>query len=137
MRPYSMDLRRKVLAAYDRGEGSQRQLAKRFDLAPSTVQSWLRRRRQTGAALPKKPGAPSPKLDADGRERLREIIIAAPDATLGEWADRLEDETGLGLHPSTIWHHARRLGFTRKKRRPGPANSNATTSGSNAGSSNA
>ncbi|MEL6704864.1 MAG: helix-turn-helix domain-containing protein [Bacteroidota bacterium] len=50
MRPYSMDLRQKVLAAYDRGDISQRQLAARFGLALSTVQSWLRRRRLTGCA---------------------------------------------------------------------------------------
>ncbi len=48
-----MDLRRKVLTAYDRGDGSQRALATRFGLAASTVQHWLDRCRTTGSVAPR------------------------------------------------------------------------------------
>ncbi len=79
MRTYSMDLRCKVLAAYDPGDGSQHQLAARFGLANSTVQSWLDRRRTTGAIASIKSGAPSPKMDEHAREALRQIAAEQPD----------------------------------------------------------
>jgi transposase len=72
MGPYAMDLRHTVLDAYDRGDGSQRQLAARFGLATSTVQSWLDRRRTTGAVAPLKSGAPSPKIDDAAPEVSRQ-----------------------------------------------------------------
>lgn len=127
MRPYSMDLREKVLAAYDRGDGSQRHLAARFDLALSTVQSWLKRRRETGSVAARKPGAPSPKLDQAGADVLGRIIEADPDGTLAEWAEALCAQTGVRLHPSAVWRRARRLGKTRKKRRLARPSSTATT----------
>ena len=74
-----MDLRRKVLGAYDRSDGSQRALAARFGLAASTVQSWLDRRRATGTAAPQPSGAPSPKVDDGAHEALRQIAAEAPD----------------------------------------------------------
>ena len=49
MKPYSMDLRVRVAAAVDRHEGTQRELADRFQIGVSTLTRWLRRRRQTGA----------------------------------------------------------------------------------------
>lgn len=122
-----MDLRRKVLAAYDRGDGSQRALAARFGLAASTVQHWLDRRRTTGAVAPHVSGAPSPKIDDDARETLRQIIDAQPDGHLAEWAAELAARTGIVVHPSTIWRQARRIGLTRKKRRPAPQSATATT----------
>jgi transposase-like protein len=36
---YSLDLRRKIVDAYDRGEGSVRDLAERFDVAPNTCRT--------------------------------------------------------------------------------------------------
>lgn len=127
MRPYSMDLREKVLAAYDRGDISQRHLAARFDLALSTVQNWLKRRRETGSVAPRKPGAPSPKLDEAGAEVLGQIIEADPDGTLAEWAEALCARTGVRLTPSAVWRRACRLGKTRKKRRRAPRSASATT----------
>lgn len=122
-----MDLREKVLAAYDRGGISQRQLAARFDLALSTVQNWLKRRRETGSLAPRKPGAPSPKLDEAAAEVLHRIMEKAPDATLAEWADALEAQTGVRLTPSAIWRRGRCMGKTRKKRRREPRSATVTT----------
>lgn len=127
MRPYSMDLRRKVLAAYDRGDGSQRTIAARFGLAASTVQSWLDRRRTTGSVAPRTSGAPSPKIDDAAREVLRQIAADQPDGFSAEWAAELATRTGIEVHPSTVWRQARRLGLTRKKRRLGPRSATATT----------
>ena len=56
MRPYSMDLRERVAAAIDAGEGSQRQVAKRFRVSVSFVTRLVQRRRDAGALAPKPHG---------------------------------------------------------------------------------
>lgn len=121
-----MDLRRKVIAAHGRG-ASQRQLADRFGLALSTVHGWIKRQRETGSVAPRAAPGAAPKLDADGRAALREVIDAEPDATLAEWAGALRDRTGLQLDPSTVRRYALRFGLTRKKRRAAPRSATATT----------
>lgn len=40
--PYSMDLRERVLAAYEQGEGSQVVIARCFRACPATVCNWIR-----------------------------------------------------------------------------------------------
>ena len=127
MKPYSMDLRAKVLGAYDRGEASQRVLAARFSLALSTVQSWVRRRRETGSALPRAAPGACPKLNTDDQTVLLAIIAEAPDGTLDEWATALDARVGARLHRSTVGRYARRLGLTRKQRRPKPRSASAAT----------
>ena len=52
MRPYSMDLRERVAAAIDAGEGSQRQVAKRFRVSVSFVTRLVQRRRDAGTLAP-------------------------------------------------------------------------------------
>ena len=62
MRPYSMDLRERVAAAIDAGEGSQRQVAKRFRVSVSFVTRLVQRRRDAGTLGPQ-----TPRRRADGR----------------------------------------------------------------------
>jgi transposase len=50
MRPYSNDLRLRVVQAYENHEGSMRQLAARFRLSLSGVRDLLTRYRTTGSA---------------------------------------------------------------------------------------
>ena len=117
MKPYSLDLRQRVIQAYEDGQGSQRQLAQRFSIAPSTLQNWIQRKRRTGSLAPAATGGSRSKLDANDQVVLARLIQEEPDATLQEWASRLEAETGRRVHPSTLWRAARRLGLTRKQRR--------------------
>jgi transposase len=44
MTPYSMDLRARVLDAYDRGEGSQEELARIFQVSSRWIQKLLAQR---------------------------------------------------------------------------------------------
>lgn len=116
MKPYSLDLRQRVIAAYETGEVSQRQLAQQFSIALSTVQAWIQRKRRTGSIAPGTTGGSQSKLDAEAHAALTRLIQTQPDATLAEWTDALEAETGVSIHPSTLWRQARRLDLTRKKR---------------------
>jgi len=77
MRPYSMDLRERVAAAIDAGEGSQRQVAKRFRVSVSFVTRLVQRRRDAGTLAPKPHGGgPRPALGFPERVRLAVRIAA-------------------------------------------------------------
>jgi len=41
MEPYGLDLRTRIVEAHENGEGSVRELAERFAVAPNTVQNYL------------------------------------------------------------------------------------------------
>ena len=58
MKPYSMDLRERVVTACDAREGTHAQIAKRFGVGDRWIRKLLQRRRETGsiAALPRNPG---------------------------------------------------------------------------------
>jgi transposase len=111
MGPYSMDLRQRVAHAVDRQEGSLRQLARRFAVSLSFVTRLLNLRRQTGSLEPRPHrSGPSPLLDEDGRQRLRQLVHDQPDALLDELAAQ------LGCSATTVWRALRKLKITRKKK---------------------
>jgi len=61
MKPYSKDLRMRVLAAVDRG-APREEVARTFSVSVPTIKRWLRRRRETGGVEPKPiPGRPRVK----------------------------------------------------------------------------
>jgi transposase len=113
MGPYSKDLRERVAAAVDHGEGSQREIARRFCVSLTFVFRLLRRRREAGTLDPKPHGGcPPPALGPDEPQRLAELIREKPDATL----DQLRDRGGFRCSLTTLWRSLRRLGLTRKKK---------------------
>jgi len=113
MRPYSNDLRERIVAAVDRGEQSIRQIARLFSVSLSCVVRLLRRQRRTGSVRPAPHGGvPSRKLDAAADARLQELVRDRPDATLAELRDRL----GIRCCLMTIARALRRLRITRKKK---------------------
>ena len=113
MRPYSIDLRERIIAAIDRGEHSLRQIAHLFSVNLSFLVRLLQRRRATGSVQPKPHGGgPTPKLDTAAVRRLRALVRKQPDATLTELRDRL----GIPCHIATIARVLRRHRITRKKK---------------------
>ena len=83
MSAYSHDLRQRVLDAVERGEGSIRQIARRFVVDLSFVVRLLQIYRRTGSIAPKPHrGGHPPALGPEDLERLRELVRQQPDATL-------------------------------------------------------
>src|SRR5438309_9446054 len=115
MTPYSQDLRQRVLATVQRGEGSLRQIARRFLVSVSFVTRLLRTHRSTGSLDPKPHGGGNPAaLGPEDLERLRELIRQQPDATLEECRQRL----GVSCSTMTIARALRKLRLPRKKKIP-------------------
>ena len=113
MRPYSIDLRERVAAAVDDGEGSQREIAATYRVSPSFVSRLLRRRREAGTLAPKPHGGgPAPSLGPDDRRRLDEMIREQPDLTLKQ----LKERGGFTCSLKTLWFAVRRLDLTFKKK---------------------
>jgi transposase len=116
MRPYSQDLRLRVVQAYESHEGSMRQLAARFRLSLSCVRDLLTRYHTTGDVAPQPHGGGYPaKLDAAGLEALKTLVHATPDATLQELRTRLATTQQLTVSSATISRALTKLGLPRKK----------------------
>jgi transposase len=113
MGPYSKDLRERVAAAVDHGEGSQREIARRFRVSLTFVFRLLQRRRDTNSLDPKPHGGgPPPALGPDDQQRLDELIREQPDATL----EQLQQRGGFTCSLTTLWRALRRRDLTRKKK---------------------
>src|SRR3954453_2113906 len=113
MGPYSNDLRERVAAAVDHGEGSQREIARRFRVSLSFIVRLLQRRRATDSLDPKPHGGgPPPALGPEDRQRLEELIREQPDATL----EQLRQLGGFTCSLTTLWRALRHGDLTRKKK---------------------
>ena len=117
MKPYSNDLREKIITAYQNAEGSLRSLAKRFSVSLNFVWLLVERFRKTGQVDPKPHGGGPKRAIAETHvDTLRQLVKAHPDATLAELRDRLQKATGVGVSRSTLAVTLKRLGYTRKKK---------------------
>jgi transposase len=113
MKPYSKDLRTRILDAIDQHEGSLRQIADRFKVSLTFIVRLARRRRETGSFDPKPHGGGRlPALDPNQLEQLRELVRQQPDATLEELRQRLDVDCSL----AAICRALKKLGITRKKK---------------------
>jgi transposase len=113
MRAYSADLRQRVADAVDRGELSQREIARLFEVSLSFVVRLLQRRRRTGGLEPKPHGGGAGlRLTVDERIRLFKLAREHPDATLKQ----LKEMGGFDCTLVTIWRTLRRAKWTRKKK---------------------
>lgn len=125
-RPFSQDLRDRVLAAYDRGMKT-RPIARMFKISPAWARRVKQRRRQFNQTSPRSPGPIVVVFKVD-RARLAELVKEDPDATLMELRQRLNVECGL----STICMALKELKLTFKKKRCTPPNRIGPTSSSGA-----
>jgi transposase len=131
-RPYSTDLRERVLRACEIGEESQAEIARRFEISESAVASWLRHLRQEGRRAPKPHGRGFRSiLDEDDGAVLRSLVKDRNDATLKEYVQGFMDRTGEEISESSLCRALKRQGLVIKKRLYGRANSRDQMSLSN------
>lgn len=114
MRPYSMDLRERVIRACDARAGTREQIAERFGVSIAWIRRLLQRRRETGsiAPLPSNAGR-KPKLNTRQMEKLRRLVAKFPDATLKEMKKHL----GVAMSDDALLRALRKLNLTLKKSR--------------------
>jgi transposase len=101
MKPYSKDLRLRVLAAVDAGKPRE-EVAETFSVSMPTIKRWLRRRRESGDVEPKPiPGRPARK-GSMLQEWLPHHLEANDDLSLEEHREAFEEEYGERVSTSTI-----------------------------------
>jgi transposase len=124
MKPISLDLRQRVLAAVVEGKSTRGEIAERFSVCKSWIRRLLQRLRETGsiASLPHR-GGPKPKLNDEHLQRLRELSEAQSDATLDELRVRL----GEPVCEMTICRALQQLRLPLKKSRTTPASKTGLT----------
>ena len=95
---YSNDLRRKLLEAYDRGEGSLRELAERFGVSRPYAWKISAQRKRTGQVerVEQRHG-PESKVTGAVERQLRSWVRQQPDLTLVEIQERLWETARLAL----------------------------------------
>ena len=121
MKPYSQDLRERVIAALEAGK-TQAEVAAQFQIHKSTLEKWWYRWRDTGscAALP---AASGPKRTLQAAERfLRDEVKKQPDLTLVELCERVKEAKGVIVSPSMMCRELQFLKLPRKKSRSTTAN---------------
>jgi len=111
-KPYSIDLRERVVAAVETGGMSCHRAAAQFGVGISTAINWVRRLRETGSVAPGKMGGHKPKsISGEHRawllERTREKDFTQR-GLVAELAER-----GLKVDYRTVWSfvHAEKLSF--------------------------
>jgi len=101
MKPYSKDLRLRVLSAVDAGKPRE-EVARTFSVSMPTIKRWLKRRRETADVEPEPiPGRPSRK-GTMLQSWLPKHLQANDDLTLEEHRQAFEEEFGEELSTSTI-----------------------------------
>jgi transposase len=125
-KPYSMDLRERVITAIEGGM-STRQAATRFLIGIATAGTWARLKRAAGTVAPAKQGKPKGSVLDPHAEFIFGLIAEAPDITLEEITERLADERAMKVVSTAVWKFLDRRDMTHKKRPPMRANRSVPT----------
>ena len=130
MKTLSLDLRERILSAYDQAEGTRAQVAHRFRVSLGMVKKLLQQRRRIGevSAQHHRSGR-KPRIVSSHHHQLRTLLDKKPDLTLRE----LRAATGLTCSLPAIHYTLAKLGLTYKKRRSVPANKTGPTSSGHGG----
>jgi len=114
MKPYSEDLRRRIVAAVVGGMPKP-QAARLFGVSTSSVKRYSRLAAHEEPLAPrKKGGGRPPKTNAAIAGLLEEDVDRHPYAAVRERAAFIRGVSGVALSVSTVRRVLRRLGFSRK-----------------------
>jgi transposase len=130
MKTLSLDLRERILAAYDGAAATREMVAARFRVSLGMVKKLLQQRRRLGEIGPLHYRAGrKPRILPVHREQFRRHLAAKPDLTLAE----LRVATGLDCSLPAIHYVLADMGLTFKKRRSGRPNRIDRTSSARGG----
>lgn len=121
----SLDLRERILASYDKEEGTRQEIANRFRVSLGLVKKLLQQRRHTGEIGPRHHrSGRKPMIVAAHQRQMRTLLGKKPDLTLKELRAALELECSL----PAIHHALVKMGLTSERRRSQPASKTARAS---------
>lgn len=119
-RPYSVDLRERLLQARDAGLAPV-EIERTFGISTRTQRRWIAQQRTSGSLVPRSsPGRPA-KIGPAHLPALRAQVATHPDATLAEHCARFAAAQGIAISRATMSRHLANLGLPLKKRPSSPA----------------
>jgi transposase len=108
MKPYSKDLRLKVLDAVDRGM-DRREVVRAFGVSLPSLKRWLKMRREAGDVEPRPIPGPPARKGALLKEWLPSQLERNPDLTLQEHCEAFEEDRGVKVSKATMCRAIPRL----------------------------
>jgi len=109
-KPYSLDLRERVIAAYETGAYTQEEVAKQFKIGVKTVYDWLRLKERTGSLKPKEGYQNGHSHVIDDQEAFTKLVSE------GDFSSRDEIVKAVGkgtVH--SIGRALKKIGYVKKK----------------------
>jgi len=116
MNAYSLDLRKKIVEAKERGIPTS-EVAKTFGVGVSSVKRYAAVAREGSSLVPKKHPGSKPKLDQAAKKLLEADLQERPAATLPQRREFLQRAAGVEVSDSTVSRMLKRMGWSRKKDR--------------------
>jgi transposase len=126
-KPYSQDLRDRVIDAVEWSEMSGRAAARRYEISESVAIKWLERVERHGSQEPVGHGGHRASKLMPHHDLLQAARTEKTDITLSALCDRLLCDRGVKSDTSMMNRFCRRLGLTFKKRRLSRASRTART----------
>ena len=116
-KPYSIDLRERVVASVLEGGLSRNKAAAQFSMAVSTVVDWVKRYQQTGSLEPGQMGGHKQKAIRGEHEDFLTQRMREGGFTLRGLVRELADR-GLAVDYRSVWNfvHAQKLSFKKNRR---------------------
>jgi transposase len=114
----SIDLRQRIVEAYDPKTTSCREVAERFSVGEASVNRFVNRYRRTGSVAPRPHGGGvQSKLQEPELATIRVLVVEKSDRTRLELIAALAERCGVRVSPATMGRALMALGLTRKKNR--------------------
>ena len=132
MKPYSKDLRLRILAACDRGM-PRKEVSRIFGVSEPTIRRYLRLRRETGDVEPRPVPGPPARKGRMLQEALPEQVSRNPDLTLEEHRELFYDEHGVAVSTASVSCALKKLGLPLKKSPSRPPNATRRSAKAGAG----
>jgi transposase len=117
MQAYSLDLRQRVVHAYEQGHDSIAEIAVRFGVGETFVKKMLRQHRETGDLSERPHGGGRPaSLSPKHRRLLQQKVRSVQDISLAELQTYLQERAQVEVHVSTLSRTLKALALPRKKK---------------------
>jgi transposase len=114
--PLSLDLRERIVKAYEDGAGTYAKVAALFGVGVATISRLLHLQRHQGSLEPKPHKSGNrPKLSKNDLEALKMIVSAKPDLTLLKLKEELSNAIQKDITTSAVSRGLKKLKITRKK----------------------
>jgi len=116
-RPLPLELRQRVVDAYNNGEGTYAEIGARFGVGVASVNRWVNRFSRTGSLEPSPAGGARRAriITEEGAAHLLRLLEDDPTWTTQELADDYKDIFGVEVSRHTIGRELARRGISFKR----------------------